>query len=110
MYWAMRPISSMWPSSMMVGEPLGFTSAMLLPATSPVTFSANVPASSRQTRAAGPSKPDGAGESRRRLRNASEAGLSTAGLRARGEGGGEQRELRSRANREGEKTQEQQHE
>ena len=34
MYWTMTPISSMWPSSMIVGEPPGLTSAMLLPATS----------------------------------------------------------------------------
>src|SRR3954464_5534401 len=72
MYWTMTPISSMCPSSMIVGLPFGFTSAMLLPATSDVTTSANVLASSRQTRAAGPSKPDGPGVSSRRLRNASE--------------------------------------
>ncbi len=76
MYWTITPISSMWPSSMIVGEPPGLISAMLLPATSVVTRSANVAASSRQTRAAGPSKPDGAGVSSNRLRNASEDGLS----------------------------------
>ena len=36
------PISSMWPSSMIVGEPPGLISAMLLPATSVVTRSAKV--------------------------------------------------------------------
>ena len=66
----------MWPSSMIVGEPLGLTSAMLLPLTSVVTLSANVAASSRQTRAAGPSKPEGAGVSSSRLRKASDDGLS----------------------------------
>src|SRR3954467_8053624 len=76
MYCTMIPISSTWPSSMIVGEPPGLISAMLLPATSVVTRSANVEASSRQTRAAGPSKPDGAGVSSRRLRNAREDGLS----------------------------------
>src|SRR6188508_1594790 len=76
MYCTISPISSMWPSSMMVGDPFGFTSAMLLPATSVVTRSAKVDASSRQTRDAGPSNPDGAGVSNRRFKNASEDGLS----------------------------------
>jgi hypothetical protein len=61
---------------MMVGEPPGLISAMLLPATSVVTFSAKLDASSRHTRPAGPSKPDGAGVSSNRFRNASEDGLS----------------------------------
>ena len=39
MYWMMTPISSMCPSSMIVGEPPAFTSAMLFPATSVVTLS-----------------------------------------------------------------------
>jgi hypothetical protein len=34
----MTPISSMWPASMIVGLPAPFTSARLLPATSPLTF------------------------------------------------------------------------
>ena len=42
MYWTITPISSMWPSSMIVGEPPGLISAMLLPATSVVTRSAKV--------------------------------------------------------------------
>ena len=75
MYWTMTPISSMWPSSMMVGDPPGFTSAMLLPATSTVTPAAKVSASVRHTRAAAVSKPDGAGASRRRLRKPREDGL-----------------------------------
>src|ERR1043165_521955 len=79
-YWTITPISSMWPSSMIVGPPLGLTSAMLLPATSEVTTSAKVPASSRQTRAAGPSKPDGPGVSSRRFRNASEDEESTGNV------------------------------
>src|ERR1041385_5813303 len=78
MYCTMTPISSMWPSSRIVGEPPGFTSAMLLPVTSVVTL-ANEAASSRQTRAAGPSKPEGAGVSSNRLRKASEDVLSIAG-------------------------------
>src|SRR5512143_1641764 len=76
MYCTISPISSIWPSSIIVGDPLGLTSAMLLPATSLVTFSAKVDASSRQTRAAGPSNPDGPGVSSRRLRKASEDGLN----------------------------------
>src|SRR3954467_5715721 len=84
MYWTMTPISSMCPSSMIVGLPLGFTSAMLLPATSEVTTSANALASSRQTRAAGPSKPEGPGVSSRRLRNASDDGESTGGEKRAG--------------------------
>jgi hypothetical protein len=44
---------------MIVGEPPGFTSAMLFPATSVVTLSAKVPASVRQTRAATVSNPEG---------------------------------------------------
>ena len=71
MYWTMTPISSMWPSSMIVGEPPGFTSAMLLPATSVVT-SAKARASSRQTRAGADSNPEGPGVSSRRLRKAIE--------------------------------------
>src|SRR5258708_16241358 len=62
---------------MIVGLPLGFTSAMLLPATSEVTVSAKVFASSRQTRAAGPSNPDGPGVSSNRFKNASDEGEST---------------------------------
>src|SRR5512133_3897675 len=76
MYCTISPISSIWPSSMIVGDPPGLTSAMVLPATSLVTLSANVDASSRQTRAAGASKPDGPGVSSKRLRNASEDGLN----------------------------------
>jgi hypothetical protein len=45
---------------MIVGEPSGFTSAMLLPATSPFTF-ANFAACSRQTFAGAASNPEGAG-------------------------------------------------
>ena len=60
----------------MVGEPPGLISAMLLPATSVVTWSVKVAASSRHTRAAGPSNPDGAGVSSSRFRKASEDGLS----------------------------------
>src|SRR3954462_5179836 len=63
---------------MIVGPPRGFTSAMLLPATSVVTESAKVDASSRHTRAAGPSYPDGPGVSSRRFRNARDDGESTA--------------------------------
>src|ERR1700754_2311865 len=76
MYCTINPISSMWPSSMIVGDPPGLISAMLLPATSVVTFSANVAASSRQTRAAGASKPEGAGVSNKRFKKASEDGLN----------------------------------
>src|SRR5687768_2787709 len=76
MYWMMTPISSICPSSMIVGEPPAFTSAMLLPATSVVTLSAKVPASVRQARAATVSNPDGAGASSRRFRKAIEDGLS----------------------------------
>ena len=68
---------------MIVGEPPGFTSAMLFPATSLETLSAKVLASVRQTRAAAVSKPEGAGVSSRRLRNATEEGLSIV---ARGKG------------------------
>jgi hypothetical protein len=75
MYWMITPISSMWPSSMIVGAPPGFTSAMLFPATSVVTF-ANELASVRHTRAATVSNPEGAGASSRRLRNAMEGWLS----------------------------------
>src|SRR3954462_8503622 len=66
----------MCPSSMIVGEPPGLISAMLLPATSVVTRSAKVDASSRQRRAAGPSNPAGAGVSSQRFRKASEDGVS----------------------------------
>src|SRR5512143_2153661 len=76
MYCTMSPISSMCPSSMIVGEPPALTSAMLFPATSLVTLSANLAASSRQTRAAGASKPEGPGVSSRRLRNAMEDALN----------------------------------
>src|SRR5688572_28403603 len=69
MYWMIKPISSMWPSIMIVGWPPGFTVARLLPATSVVTSAANVDASSRQMRAAGASNPDGPGVSRRRMMN-----------------------------------------
>src|SRR5258708_2828863 len=62
---------------MIVGLPLGFTSAMLLPATSEVTVSAKVFASSRQTRAARPSNPDGPRVSSNRFRHASDEGEST---------------------------------
>src|SRR5262245_45936327 len=61
---------------MIVGEPPGLISAMLLPATSVWTLVANVDASSRHTLAAGPSNPEGAGVSSKRFRNASEDGLS----------------------------------
>src|SRR5215510_13980756 len=64
---------------MIVGEPPGLISAMLLPATSVVTLVANVDASSRHTLAAGPSNPEGAGVSSKRFRNASEDGLSMSG-------------------------------
>jgi len=68
MYVMMTPISSMWPASMMVGEPSPLTTARLLPATSFVT-SANGRASSRQMFAGADSNPDGPGVSRRRFRN-----------------------------------------
>src|SRR5437763_16493204 len=61
---------------MIVGEPPGLISAMLLPATSVVPRSAKLDASSRHTRPAGPSKPDGAGVSSNLFRNASDDGLS----------------------------------
>src|SRR5215813_7540228 len=61
---------------MIVGEPFGLISAMLLPATSVCTLVANLEASSRHTFAAGPSNPEGAGVSSKRFRNASEDGLS----------------------------------
>jgi hypothetical protein len=64
---------------MIVGEPPALTSAMLLPATSVETLSANALASVRQTRAATVSNPEGAGASSRRLRNAMEDGLSIGG-------------------------------
>src|SRR6476646_7063720 len=80
MYWTMTPISSMCPSSMIVGEPPGFTSAMLLPATSDDTLSANVSASARQARAATASKPEGAGASSSRLRKETADGLSIGTL------------------------------
>src|SRR4030095_8709623 len=61
----------MWPASMIVGDPAGLTTAVLLPATSFDT-SAKVAASSRQSLAGADSKPDGPGVSSNRLRNASE--------------------------------------
>jgi hypothetical protein len=61
---------------MIVGEPPGLISAMLLPATSVVTRSANVDASSRHTRAAKASNPEGPGVSSKRFKNANEDGLS----------------------------------
>src|SRR5690349_7557640 len=76
MYWTITPISSMWPSSMIVGEPPGFTSAMLFPATSADTLSAKVSASARHARAAAASYPDGGGASSRRLRKETADGLS----------------------------------
>ena len=76
MYCTMTPISSMWPSSMIVTAPPALTSAMLLPATSTLTFSAKVSASARQARAAAVSNPEGAGASRRRFRKVTEDGLS----------------------------------
>src|SRR4051812_28398295 len=74
---------------MIVGDPPGLISAMLLPATSVVTRSAKLEASSRHTRAAGPSKPDGAGVSSKRFRKASEDGLSMWPGRETGGGSGE---------------------
>src|SRR5215208_677957 len=71
MYVMMSPISSMWPASMMVGDPPGLTTARLLPVTSFVT-SANARASSRHTLAGADSKPEGPGVSSSRLRNAIE--------------------------------------
>src|SRR5829696_6119670 len=90
MYCTIRPISSMCPSSMIVGEPSGFTSAMLLPATSDCTLTAKLSASRRQCRAAVSSKPEGAGESSSRFRNARDEGLSIEGA---GSGNGEQRRM-----------------
>src|SRR5215207_6719360 len=60
---------------MIVGVPSGFTSAMLLPATSPRT-AAKAPASSRHARAGAPSKPEGPGVSRSRFRKVTDAGVS----------------------------------
>src|SRR5436190_1917796 len=68
-------ISSIWPASMIVGAPDGFTTAMLLPATSFET-SANPRASSRQTLAGADSKPDGPGVSSSRLRKPMEDSVS----------------------------------
>src|SRR5687768_11648793 len=70
MYCTITPISSMWPSTRIVGLPFGLTSAMQLPATSAVTRSANFSASPRQVRPASVSKPDGPGASSNCLRNA----------------------------------------
>ncbi len=68
----MTPISSIWPASMIVGRPLAFTSAMLLPCTSAVTL-ANVDAYFRQSFAGALSKPDGPGVSRRLFRKVSDS-------------------------------------
>src|SRR5690349_7695736 len=76
MYWTMRPISSRWPSSMIVGEPCGFTSAMQLPATSVLTCFVNRAASSRQRRPAAASYPDGPGVSSKRFRKVMEDGFN----------------------------------
>src|SRR6185503_13514968 len=59
----MTPISSIWPANITVGLPPPFTSARLLPATSPDTL-ANCLACSRQTFAGAASNPDGPGVSR----------------------------------------------
>src|SRR5687767_357985 len=75
----MTPISSMCPSSMIVGDPCGLTTAMLFPATSELTSCANVFASSRQTLAGADSKPEGPGVSSRRFRKAIEESFSIAG-------------------------------
>src|ERR1043166_554806 len=72
MYWTMRPISSRCPSSMIVGDPLGFTSAIQLPATSVLTCLVKRAASSRQMRPATASYPDGPGVSSKRLRKSIE--------------------------------------
>src|SRR6185437_11683645 len=69
---------------MMVGRPLGFTVAMLLPCTSDCTV-ANFAASSRQTRAGADSKPDGPGVSSRRFRKVVDESLSM--VTKGGEGG-----------------------
>src|SRR5262245_2324357 len=64
-----RPISSMCPASMSRGDPFAFTTATELPCTSALTASANLPTSSRQTRAGAASKPDGPGVSSSRFKN-----------------------------------------
>src|SRR3954465_14986635 len=69
----MTPISSMCPASMIVGPPDPFTSARLLPATSPLTVE-NCLACSHQILAGAPSKPEGPGVSRSFLRKLSESG------------------------------------
>src|SRR5687767_10515276 len=67
----------MWPASMIVGLPCPFTSAMLLPATSPLTF-ANWRAWSRQTLAGADSKPEGPGVSSSFFRNVIDSGENIA--------------------------------
>src|SRR5438094_829061 len=62
----------MWPASIIVGLPPLFTSAMLLPWTSAVTF-ANEAAYLRQSFAGAASNPDGPGVSRSDLRKVSES-------------------------------------
>src|SRR5579862_4613217 len=74
----MRPISSMWPASMIVGEPAALTVAMLVPARSART-SAKVRARSRHSWAGAVSNPDGPGVSRSVLRNVTASGESTVG-------------------------------
>src|SRR5258705_13478537 len=69
----MTPISSMWPASITVGVPPLFTSARLLPATSPDTL-ANFLACSRQTFAGAASNPDGPGVSRSFFRKERDSG------------------------------------
>jgi hypothetical protein len=64
------PISSMWPASITRGDPPGLVVANELPFTSTRTSCANFSASSRQTRAARTSKPEGPAASRRRSRKA----------------------------------------
>src|SRR5260221_3649905 len=75
MYVTITPISSMWPASMIVGVPSVFTSAMLLPATSPRTLE-NFAASSRQTFAGADSNPEGPGVSSSLCRKPSESSLN----------------------------------
>src|SRR3954447_21010716 len=73
----MRPISSMWPTTARSGAwPVPSTIATLDPMTSPLTSVVKALAASRQTRAAVPSLPDGAGAVSRARRT---SGMGTAG-------------------------------
>src|SRR4051812_10856838 len=77
MWLTISPISSMWPTTAINGpSPLPSTSATLDPRTSPSTLVAKALAASRQTRAAVPSRPDGAGAVSRARRT---SGIGTAG-------------------------------